>query len=43
MVKQIEDKTVNRETWLQLANEKLQEKVFDKANLIIELDARMKL
>lgn len=41
MVKQIEDKTVNRETWLQLANEKLQEKVFDKANLIIPHDVKI--
>ena len=40
-MKQLQDKTVNRETWLQLANEKLQKKVFDKANLIIHHDVKI--
>ena len=40
-MKQLQDKTVNRETWLQQANEKLQEKVFDKANLIIPHDVKI--
>ena len=41
MMKQLEVKTVNRETWLEQANAKIQERIFDKACLNIPEDVKI--
>ena len=41
MMKQLEVKTVNRETWLEQANAKIQERIFDEACLNIPKDVKI--